>query len=110
MQQAVTNWKARHQSENTPFLLFTKSVDFVTVYDGRGEGRSTKTRLEGASGHVLEFCNEAPRTVEQIRSHLAESGTPAEPEPILQDLEAQRFVYSENGRYLTLALPNNSNL
>lgn len=110
LQQAVANWKARHQSENTPFLLFTKSVDFVTVYDGRGEGRSTKTRLEGASGHVLEFCNEAPRTVEQIRSHLAESGTPAEPEPILQDLEAQRFVYSENGRHLTLALPNNSNL
>ena len=110
LQQAVANWKARHQSENTPFLLFTKSVDFVTVYDGRGEGRSTKTRLEGASGRVLEFCNEAPRTVEQIRSHLAESGTPGEPEPILQDLQAQRFVYGENGRYITLALPNNSNL
>ena len=110
LQQTVTNWKERHQSENTPFLLFTKSVDFVTVYDGRGEARSTKTRLEGASGRVLEFCNEAPRTVEQIRSHLAESGTPGEPEPILQDLQAQRFVYGENGRYLTLALPNNSNL
>lgn len=110
LQQVVSNWKARHQSDNMPFLLFTKSIGFVTVYDSRDENNSTKTRLEGASGHVLEFCNEAPRTVDQIRSHLSESGTPADPEPILQDLTAQRFIYSENGRHLTLALPNNSNL
>ena len=43
-------------------------------------------------------------------SHLAGNGTPAEPEPILQELTAQRFVYSENGRHLSLPLPNNSNL
>ncbi len=110
LQQVVSNWKARHQSDNMPFLLFTKSIGFVTVYDSRDENDSTKTRLEGASGRVLEFCNEAPRTVDQIRSHLSENGTPADPEPILQDLTAQRFIFSENGRHLTLALPNNSNL
>ena len=110
LQQVVAHWKARHQSDNMPFLLFTKSIDFVTVYDSRDENNSTKTRLEGASGRVLEFCNEAPRTVEQIRSHLTESGLLDAPEPILEDLTAQRFIYSENGRHLTLALPNNSNL
>jgi len=51
--------------------------------------------------------------LDQIHAHLKEKGQPvksAELESILKDLEGQRLMYSERGKYLNLALPHNSNL
>ena len=113
LQAVVDYWKQRHQSDHLPYLMFTKSMDFVTVYDSRSDGPPKKIRLDGAAGKAFDFCNEAPRNFDQIKSHLDEQGTPAEPselESILKDLEDQRLVYSERGKYLNLALPHNSNL
>ncbi|MDH5762499.1 MAG: RiPP maturation radical SAM C-methyltransferase [Nitrospinota bacterium] len=113
LHQTVAYWKQRHQSENLPYLIFTKSMEFVTVYDERSAERPVKLRLEGAAGKAFAFCSDAPRNLDQISAHLKEQGLPvksSELESILKDLEAQRLIYGERGKYLNLALPHNSNL
>jgi ribosomal peptide maturation radical SAM protein 1 len=113
LQQTVAHWKQRHQSENLPYLMFTKSMDFVTVYDERSADHPVKLRLEGAAGKAFAFCSDAPRNLDQIHAHLKEKGESverAELEDILKDLEDQRLIYGERGKYLNLALPHNSNL
>jgi len=113
LHQTVAHWKERHQSESLPYLMFTKSMDFVTVYDERSAEYPVKLRLEGAAGKAFAFCSDAPRNLDQIHAHLKEKGQPvksAELESILKDLEDQRLMYSERGKYLNLALPHNSNL
>ena len=72
-----------------------------------------KLRLEGAAGKAFAFCSDAPRNLDQIHTHLKEKGETVERtelESIFKDLEDQRLVYSERGKYLNLALPHNSNL
>ena len=113
LHQTVTYWKQRHQSENIPYLIFTKSMDFVTVYDERPEEQPMKYRLAGAAGKVFAFCNEAARSMDQMHAHLEEQGQPVEPaelEAIIKDLEDKRLFYGERGKYLNLALPHNSHL
>jgi ribosomal peptide maturation radical SAM protein 1 len=113
LQQTVAHWKERHQSESLPYLMFTKSMDFVTVYDERSAEQPVKLRLEGAAGKAFAFCNEAPRNLDQIQAHLKETGETverAELEDIIKDLEDKRLMVGERGKYLNLALPHNSHL
>jgi len=111
LSQVVEYWRQRHQSDNLPFLIFTKSRDFVTVYDGRDAGGSSKRRFDTVAGCIIAYCNEQPRTLEQIHSHAAEAGYENEIPQIgshLEELEQLGILYGEKGKYLTLALPNNS--
>lgn len=114
LHQAVIEWKQRTQSDQVPFLFFAKSMDFVTVYDGRHKTGPTKTRFAGPHAWIISFCNEGPRSLEQIMSHIREKGGQKEEieqiDKIIQDLEDKRIIFGERGRYLTLALPHNSHL
>ena len=64
----VQDWKARYQSNNRPFLFYAKAMSYVTVYDGRGNSPRSE-RFDGPAGFVIDFCNDAPKTLEQIRDH-----------------------------------------
>jgi len=114
LMQTAAEWKRRHQSDQLPYLMFTKAMDFVTVYDGRSEEESVKTRFDGPSAWIILFCNESPKTLEQIRDHVCEQGLQEEEPGIVEEsvahLEKQGFLYGERGKYLTLALPHNANL
>ena len=88
-------------------------MDFVTVYDDRSL-ESIKPRLEGPHAWAFIFCNEAPKSLEQIQKHLREK-IGQEPKDGLTEntitfLEEKGLLYGERGKYLNLALPHNSNL
>jgi ribosomal peptide maturation radical SAM protein 1 len=113
LRQTVEEWKKRDQSEQTPFFFFTKSMDFVTVYDGRPKGQPIKTRFAGPSARIISFCNESPKSFKQILSNIQEKGDQKkdeidEMEKIIKDLENKRILFEERGKYFTLALPHNS--
>ncbi len=114
LQDVVAAWQARHRSEHIPYLFFTRSVDFVTVYDGRPEGAPVKSRYEGPMAGILLYCNERPRGLEQIREHLEEQGippaAPGQLEEFLNTLLERRLLFEERGKYLTLAMPHNAHL
>jgi ribosomal peptide maturation radical SAM protein 1 len=111
LMQAAHAWKRRHATDDKPFLYYAKSLDYVTVFDGRGD-RPVKERYDRPHAFLIEFCNEAPKSLEQIREGLAATGEPAHDQPeaiqqTLADLLKKRILYEERGRYLTLALPVN---
>ena len=114
LMQTAAEWKRRHQSDQLPYLMFTKAMDFVTVYDGRSMEEPVKTRFDGPPAWIILFCNESPKTLEQIRDHVREQGLQEEAPDFVEEsvvhLEQQGLLYGERGKYLTLALPHNANL
>jgi len=111
----VNEWKARYFSENRPFLYYAKALSYVTVYEGRF-GTPTSERFDQPGAFIIEFCNEMPRTFDQIRKafQIKQSQTMSEGITPLKDvvtsLVRKRLLYEEKDRYFTLALPVNPNL
>jgi ribosomal peptide maturation radical SAM protein 1 len=105
----VEGWQRMHASNDRPFLYYSKALDYVTVYDGRNPKAPTRRRYDGLAALVIEICNEAPKSVDQIRTAVAdriEAGDEAL-NPALTDLTAKRVLYEERGKYFTLAIPEN---
>ena len=111
----VNEWRARYFSENRPFLFYAKALSYVTVYDGRFENPISE-RFDQPAAFIIEFCNEMPRTFEQIRKAVQ-----AEPfqktfdeisplKDIVTSLTKKRILHEEKERYFTLALPVNPHL
>jgi ribosomal peptide maturation radical SAM protein 1 len=109
--QLVRDWQRRHASADRPFLYYAKSLSYVTVYDGRSGEAPTRRRYDWPAASVIELCNEAPKSKEQIRAGLNGAGagsvSDAVLETVLAELLAQRILYAERDKYFTLALPTN---
>ncbi|MDX2252189.1 MAG: RiPP maturation radical SAM C-methyltransferase [Nitrospira sp.] len=110
--KAVEHWKQMYQSSDRPFLFYSKAPRYVTVYDGRNPQAPTRQRYDGLAASVIEICNEAGKSVEQIHAAVAErmDGSESALVPILNDLASKRILYEERGKYFTLALPENQYL
>jgi len=112
LQQTVAEWRGRFESDQIPYLIFSKSPNFITVYDGRFNGPAEKTRLDSISSRIIAFCNEKPRQLEPIHDHVRASqanGNGAESvDRAIRELKDRHLLYEERGKYLTLALPMNS--
>lgn len=107
----IEGWQRLHASSDRPFLYYAKAMSYVTVYDGRNPQAPSRQRYDGVAARVIEICNEAAKSVEQIRVALASSGTEAVAEEelnaALESLTSRRILYEERGKYLTLAIPEN---
>ncbi|MGZ8381748.1 MAG: RiPP maturation radical SAM C-methyltransferase, partial [Nitrospira sp.] len=98
-----------HKSGDRPFLYYSKAPNYVTIYDGRNPKTPTRRRYEGLAALVVEACNEAVKSAEQIRAAVADRTDCSDAilQPILNGLTAQRVLYEERGKYFTLAIPEN---
>jgi len=108
----IQEWKHRYTSPNRPFLYFAKALSYLTVFDGR-QLTPTSERFDGPFAFILEFCNDQPKSFEQIRKGLQEGelvSTDLAIQPladVLKVLTGKRLLYEEGGRFFTLALPVN---
>ena len=67
---------------------------------------------------IIEFCNEKPRTIDQIRSALQTQHSPMMNNDVITPLKdvvkfsckKKRLLHEEKERYVTLALPVNPHL
>ena len=86
-------------------------MNFVTVYDDRSIGNPNKNRFEGAPAWIIVFCNESPKTMDQIKKHVQGLGAAAAAaeQGVLQ-LEKMGILFGDKGKYLTLALPHTATL
>lgn len=110
--EAIEGWQRLHASQDRPFLYYSKALDYVTIYDGRNPKAPTRQRYDGLAALVIEICNEAAKSTEQIRASVVgrpEFGQEAL-EPVLENLTARRILYEERGKYFTLAIPENPHL
>jgi hypothetical protein len=110
--RSVHDWQRRHASSDKPFLYYAKSLGYVTIYDGRGTGAPMRERFDGPAGWIIEFCNEQPKSVDQIQAgaqsrwpELVDRATVVNRS--VADLVSKRILYEEKDKYFTLALPSN---
>ena len=108
--ETVQEWQRRASSSDKPFLYYSKAFDYVTVYDGRTASAPTRERFDWPASVVIDQCNEAPRSLEQVRGALREYPDKGEvSETVLREalarLTAARILYEERGKYFTLAIP-----
>jgi ribosomal peptide maturation radical SAM protein 1 len=112
--QLTAEWKRRHAGDDKPFLIYTKAIDFVTVFEGRSDAPS-KQRFDQPHAAIIDLCNEAPKYLDQIREAVQATNASsslgaidnAAVDQAVGDLVDRRILYEENGRFLTLALPAN---
>jgi hypothetical protein len=106
----VEEWQRRYASAEKPFLYFSKAMTYVTVYDGRNPSAPTRERFGWPAALIIELCNEAPKSGDQIRQAL-QAQAPEQDEwngpvdTVLAELTAKRILYEERGKYFTLAIP-----
>lgn len=110
--EAAREWQRRHAGSEKPYLYFQKGLSYITVYDGRGDGEPTRCRYTGLAAHVLDVCNEAPKSVAVIRERAVQKRLPdADDEQALQqvldELVSKRLLYTERDKYFSLAIPMN---
>jgi hypothetical protein len=96
-----------------PFLYYSKAFDYVTVYDGRRPSAPTRERFDWPSSSLIDACNEAPKSLEQLRSALRERPDSNDLSEVallesLTRLTTKRILYEERGKYFTLAIPEHS--
>ena len=108
----VQEWQRLVGSSDRPFLYYSKMMDYVTVYDGRNPKAPIRQRYDWPAAGIIEACNEAAKSVEQIRTLLASrpgksENVDAEIDQALGVLTAARILYEERGKYFTLAIPEN---
>ena len=108
----VQEWQRLVGSSDRPFLYYSKAMDYVTVYDGRNPKTPLRRRYDWPAAGIIEACNEASKSVEQIRMMLASQpgkseNVDAEIDQALGVLTAARILYEERGKYFTLAVPEN---
>ena len=104
---AVESWQRLHASNDRPFLYYSKSLGYVTVYDGRTPKNPTRHRYDGLAAVLIELCNESPKSLDQICVAVPARSTADRDnlESILADLASRRVLYEERGKYFTLAIP-----
>jgi ribosomal peptide maturation radical SAM protein 1 len=108
----VQEWQKLAGSSDRPFLYYSKMMDYVTVYDGRNPKAPIRQRYDWPAAGIIEACNEAAKTVDQIRTLLVSQpgkseNVDAEIDQALGVLTAARILYEERGKYFTLAVPEN---
>ena len=111
----VQEWQRLVGSSDRPFLYYSKAMDYVTIYDGRNPKTPIRQRYDWPAAGIIEVCNEAAKSVDQIRALLAnrpERGATLDGEidRALGVLTAARILYEERGKYFTLAIPEHAYL
>jgi hypothetical protein len=106
----VEEWQRRYASTEKPFLYFSKAMTYITVYDGRNPTAPTRERFDWPASQIIDFCNEAPKSGDQIRQALkaqvsGQNELDAAVDAALAGLTAKRILYEERGKYFTLAIP-----
>lgn len=103
VREACEHWSKLHQDKRAPLLLYRDGRNYITIDDARfGEPRAES--FSGVARDIYVFCMEV-RTFEQItRRFLGPTTSEKAVLEILQEFVGKRIMYSEQERYLSLAL------
>src|SRR5947209_1602979 len=101
---AVDNWREKWDQSQKPYLKYRKSWSTIFIFDGRQEQPRTH-RYHDQEAALYEYCSDA-RTPRDISTNFS-----SEPwvEGALKEFLAKDLMLFLDGRYLSLALPENRN-
>jgi hypothetical protein len=106
---AVAEWKQRWAQDDRPRLDYARGPTWIEITDTRAEPR--RVRINGWRAACYEYCGETARTAARLAEFLA---TETDERPgetritrFLTSCANARLMATENGRYLSLAMPAN---
>ncbi|MCI0485939.1 MAG: RiPP maturation radical SAM C-methyltransferase [Blastocatellia bacterium] len=99
----VAYWQESWKRPRVPFLRYRKSWSQIVIDDGRSRPTRRFTYCDDAAA-LYEYCADA-RTRSDITAHFDNE---AEVEDALNDFLEKNLIIFLDGRYLSLALPENS--
>jgi ribosomal peptide maturation radical SAM protein 1 len=110
----VAEWQRRWRSKQPDSLRYWRLPTALIIEDHRGPEKAERHTCRGPWASVYEFCGETMRSVPQVLAHLQEvpGGEWLMPELVeagLDDFCHKGLMVSEDGQYLSLALPVNPN-
>lgn len=100
----VGAWQAGWNSANRPFLKYRKAWHTIAIFDGRQPEVLTYSYHDEVAA-LYEYCAEA-RTPRDIETNF---GNDAWVQDALNDFVSKDLMLALDGRYLSLALPENRN-
>jgi ribosomal peptide maturation radical SAM protein 1 len=98
-------WQAGWNSPNRPYLKYRKAFSSVAIFDGRRNEEALTYTYHGDAAALYEFCAEA-RTPRDIAARFGDAPWIEE---ALDDFLIKELTLFLDGRYLSLALPENRN-
>jgi ribosomal peptide maturation radical SAM protein 1 len=101
---AVDNWRAKWNQPNKPYLKYRKAWSTIFIFDGRHEQAQTH-RYHDQDAALYEYCSDA-RTPKDISANF---GADSWVDAALRDFVEKDLMLFLDGRYLSLALPENRN-
>ena len=110
----VSEWQKCWHSEQRHTLTYRRTADGILIdYNWGPERQGTHTLFE-ALALMYESCTETMHTAEQVAATLRNSPEaydyPAEEiQDALDEFCRARLMISEDGKYLSLAIPSNPN-
>ena len=101
---AVDNWRVKWNQRQRPYLKYRKALATIFIFDGRQEKTRTH-RYHDQQASLYEYCADA-RTPRDISANF---GSDPWVEAALKDFVEKDLMLFLDGRYLSLALPENRN-
>jgi hypothetical protein len=100
----VDNWRAKWNQAQRPYLRYRKAWSTIFIFDGRHAQAQTH-RYHDREAALYEYCSDA-RTPKDISAGF---GSDSWVEAALRDFVEKDLMLFLDGRYLSLALPENRN-
>jgi len=98
----VDGWRERWAGGQKPYLRYRKGWTMILIEDGRN-GRAETHQYEDNAAALYEYCADA-RTLKEITAHFGDDAWVHE---ALEEFIGKWLMLALDGRYLSLALPEN---
>jgi ribosomal peptide maturation radical SAM protein 1 len=104
--KAVEQWQARWEAGSPPVLSYIRGPGWLTIKDTRGQER--RITFSGWRAEAYQHCGDKAHSLIRVREFLDSSQPAPRDDEIAEFLRTcleMQIMVSENGRYLSLALP-----
>jgi ribosomal peptide maturation radical SAM protein 1 len=109
----VEEWKGLWDQGHPGTLRYRRTLDILFIDDARSPERLGTYRFDGPLATMYEFCSPtmhtAPQVVEHVLATTGQAIAVGDAQWALDEFCRRGLMLSEDGRYLSLALPVNPN-
>jgi ribosomal peptide maturation radical SAM protein 1 len=110
----VKEWQRRWEEKTPDTLVYRRTLDALLIEENRGPGRRFSYVFDGPWALMYEYCGETMRTIANVVEYLQTAlGWPRfnaeDVRAALEEFCRLGLMLSEEGKYLSLALPVNPN-
>jgi hypothetical protein len=110
----VEEWQRRWHDRSPDTLVYRRTHDTLFIDENRGSGRRFSYAFDGPTALMYEYCSETMQTIAAVAEFLETTlgwsrFTREDVQRALEEFCRLGLMLTEDGKYLSLALPVNPN-